>query len=345
MTKFRRTEKHVRLKENGLRTDHLSALGDLVERAFPNPGELFCHGLELLVQQLGVDRAVMTRLGDLGFEAFWWATADGKNPDPSIHQVLDGYCPRVLENPTRTLVIRDATLDPRWKNHSGWKKLGIRAYIGAPLRQTGKIIGTLNVQSDHPKDFSRAEVAMVNAMANLFSKTLEVEALKQELRLTRDALDLTTAVVEDSALECHGSGLPNLHYLDIWLKANLYLARRRGESMSVARWNLPLTRDSAKHLKAVADALRGEDLLVDMGHDKFLLLLPRTPRDGAQILLERIRARIGNIPMGATLWDPAQDPDRQDFTASHAIHRAQEALKQSAGAPEVWVMSDIGVAE
>ncbi|MBP1625783.1 MAG: diguanylate cyclase with sensor [Holophagaceae bacterium] len=345
MTKPRRTERHTRPRENGLRTDHLSALGALVEKAFPNPGELFCHGLELLVQQLGVERAVMTRLGDLGFEAFWWATADGSLPDPSIHRVSEGFCPRVLEAPTRTLVIKDATLDPHWKNHSGWKTLGIRAYIGAPLRQTGKIIGTLNVQSTRPKEFSRAEVAMVNAMANLFSKTLEVETLKQELRMTRDALDLTTAVVEDSALECYDSGLPNMHYLDIWLKANLYLARRRGECMSVVRWDLPLSRESAKQLKTVADALRGEDLLVDMGHDKFLLLLPRTPKDGAQILLERIRARIGAVPMGATLWDPARDPDRQDFTAHHAVHRAQEALKVATGTEETWMIEDVPLQE
>jgi len=340
MTRLHRTDRQVRQKESGERTDHLSALGNLVEKAFPNPGELFCHGLELLVQQLGADRAVMTRVGDLGFEAFWWATSDGQAPDQSIHNVSESFCPKVLENPTRTLVIRDATLDPRWKNHSGWRKLGIRSYIGAPLRQAGKIIGTLNIQSARPRDFSRAEVAMVNAMANLFSKTLEVETLKQELRMTRDALDLTTAVVEDSALECPQSHLPNLHYLEIWLKANLYLARRRGEAMSVVRWDLPLNRDSAKRLKAIAEALRGEDLLVDMGHDRFLLLLPRTPQDGARILLERIRLRIGEIPMGATLWDPGREPDREDFTAHHAIHRAQEALTLASGGQEFWVMTE-----
>jgi len=338
MSKFRRSEKHSRNKENGSRPDHLTALGNLVEKAFPDPGELFCHGLELLVQQLGVDRAVMTRLSSLGFEAFWWATADGSNLDESIHQISEGYCPRVLEKPARTLVIRDATLDPQWKNHSGWKKLGIRAYIGAPLRQMGKVIGTLNVQSARPKNFSRAEIAMVNAMANLFSKTLEVENLKQELRLTRDALDLTTAVVEDSALECHSSGLPNLHYLEIWLKANLYLARRRGECMTVVCWNIVLTKESRRNLKLVAEALRGEDLLVDLGQENFLLLLPRTPQDGAEILLKRIREHIGEVPMGATLWDPAHDPDRHDFAILHAQARAKAALKMAAGAPEVWVL-------
>jgi len=134
--------------------------------------------------------------------------------------------------------------------------------------------------------------------------------------------------------------LPNLHYLDIWLKANLYLARRRGECMCLARWDLPMTREMTKHLKAVADALRGEDLLVDMGRDRFLLLLPRTPREGAQILLARIRARIGETPMGATLWDPNLEPDRQDFAAFHAIRRAQAALELATGSPEVWRMAE-----
>nr|WP_320133887.1 GAF domain-containing protein [uncultured Holophaga sp.] len=338
MSRAPQPERKPRARTNHAHPDHLGALGNLVEQAFPDPGALFCHGLDLLVRQLNADRAVMSRVGDLGFEAFWWATADGQAPDPSIHDVKDGFCPLVLENPTRTLVIRDASRDPRWKEHSGWRKLGIRSYIGAPLRQGNLVIGTLSVQSFHRSPFTRAAVGMVNAMADLFGKTLEVEALKHELRMTRDALDLTTAVVEDSALECRGTGLPNLRYLDIWLKANLYLARRRGESMSVVRWDLTLTRETRKKLREVAEALRGEDLLVDMGHDRFLLLLPRTPQAGASILLERIRERIGRVPMGATLWDPGRDPDRDDLTAGRALHRAQEALRKASGPPEVWLL-------
>ena len=90
---------------------HLSALGRLVDGAFPDPTQFFDHGLALLVQQLGVDRAVMARLTDLGWEAFWWATAEGTTADAAVHQPAVTFCPQVLEHPQRTLAIKDAAAE------------------------------------------------------------------------------------------------------------------------------------------------------------------------------------------------------------------------------------------
>ncbi len=328
---------HARSVRGSLSSNHLHALGELVDRVFPNPTQLFDHGLALLVQQLGVDCAVMSRLTELGWEAFWWATAEGVRPDQAIHEPAHTFCPHVLEHPGRTLMIRDATTDPTWKDHCATRELGVRAYLGASLDPAGRIRGVLSVTSGRPKAFSRAEVAMVKALANLFGKTLEVEQLKHELQVTRDALDLTTAVVEDSALEAPGSRLPNLHYLDIWLKANLFLARRRCECMAVVRWRMPLDREVKHALQEISEALRGEDLLVDLGREEFLLLLPRTAQKGAQILLDRILLRLGPMAMGATLWSPIHKADRDDLVLTHGIRRAALALQRSQelGAPEV----------
>lgn len=308
---------------------HLSALGRLVDGAFPDPTQFFDHGLALLVQQLGVDRAVMARLTDLGWEAFWWATAEGTTADEAVHQPAVTFCPQVLEHPQRTLAIKDASGEPAWKGHEAYRTLGIRAFLGAPLAMSGRFLGVLSASSARPKAWTRAEVAMVKALANLFSKTLEVETLKHELNVTRDALDLTSAVVEDSALESSATRLPNRHYLNIWLKANLYLARRRNEGMSLAQFHLELNPERRRKLKEVAEALRGEDLLVDLGHEAFLLLLPHTPQEGAQILLDRIRQRLGPVPMGATLWNPMLKVDRDDLSLRHACHRAALALGRS----------------
>jgi GAF domain-containing protein len=311
------------------RPDHLTALGDLVEKAFPDPTHFFTHGLNLLVQQFKVDRALMSRYTELGWEAFWWALAEGVEADPATFDPSHGFCQSVLERPGRTLVIRDAENDPVWKTHSGYHRLGIRAYCGAPLRVSGKVVGVLSVQSHKPRNFSRPEIAMLNAMANLFGKTMEVETLKAELHMTREALDLTTAVMEDSALEANTTRLPNRLYLEIWLKANLYLARRRGEAMAVIMWHLPVTRENTRLIREVAEALRGEDLLVDLKTEKFLLMLPRTPEEGAKILVGRIRAKLGEVPMGATIWNPLWKQDRDDFSLRFALERASEALNQS----------------
>lgn len=329
MNKARPSGKRHRPTSGAAPEDHLSALGNLVDRAFPNPTQLFDHGLALLVQQLGVERAVMSRLTELGWEAFWWSMNEGMEPEDATQEAVHLFCPQVLERPERTLVVRDAFTDEGWKHSATARKQGLRAYVGCAMYQAGKIMGVLSVATRHPKAWNRAEIAMVKAMANLFSKTVEVEQLKHELHLTRDALDLTTAVVEDSALESPATRLPNLHYLDIWLKANLYLARRRGESMTVVRWNLPLNRDQRANLLEIAGALRGEDLLVDQGKESFLLLLPRTTQEGAQILLDRIRLRLGPVPMGATIWNPLHRTDRDDISLSQAQRRATMALARS----------------
>jgi hypothetical protein len=167
----------------------------------------------------------------------------------------------------------------------------------------------------------------VLAVANIISRTLEIEQLKHELRLTRDALELTSAVVEDSALQTSGSGLPNQRYLEIWLKANLFLAKRRGDLMAVVLWRMSLAGPARKHLTTVAAALRGEDLMVDLGREQFLLLLPRTPVDGTNILLNRMRELLGPLSMGATMWDPEVD----DIHLRRAMARCEKARFASQG--------------
>lgn len=308
---------------------HLKALGHLVDEAFPDPTRLFDHGLALLIQQLGVDWAMMARLSDLGWEAFWWACSEGHPSDAKVLQPAATFCPQVLDHPHRTLVIKDAAEEPLWRDHPAHHLFGCRSFIGVPMILSTRFRGVLGVACTQPKAWTRAEVAMVKALANLFSKTLEVENLKHELRVTRDALDLTSAVVEDSALEAAASRLPNRRYLDIWLKANLYLARRRVEQMAVVMFTWEVTPDHRQSLQEVAESLRGEDLLVDLGLATFLLLLPRTPQEGAQVLLDRIRTRLGPLPMGATLWNPLHRVDRDDLTLKHAIHRASLALSLS----------------
>ncbi len=322
--------------------DHLGALGELVDHTFPDLTQFFDHGLALLVKHLDVDRAMMSRFSELGWEVFWWNTATDVQPDQAIFNPGCGFCPHVLQHPSRMLIIKDARKDPTWKHHDAVQKMGIRAYMGTILHMDEKKLGVLSVSSHSPKAFTRSEVAMLKATANLFSKTLEVEHLKHELQMTQSALDITTAVVQDSALESLSTHLPNVHYLEIWLKANLYLARRRGECMAVVRWEQPMTWDAKRHLKEVADALRGEDLLVDLGGESLLLLLPRTPKAGTDILLGRIREKLGPLPMGATLWEPLAMEDIEDFHITHAKARAENALwrsRQSRSHDVVWSLS------
>lgn len=310
--------------------DHLNALSSILSKNHLDATQLFDHCLNLLVKQLKVDRAVMVRATELGLEAFWWAESQNPSLGDTLHAPEKSFSPFVLERPNRVLVVRNAASDSQWSKVPAHTELGICAYIGTALRESDRPVGVLCVQHGKPKNFSRSAIALMIAVANLLSRALEVEALKQELRLTRDSLDLTSAVVEDSALQSSSSGLPNQRYLEVWLRANLFMAKRRGEPMAVALWHWPESPRRRKVLSDISSSLRGEDLLVDLGRDRFLLLLPHTPQSGAEILIARIREEMGEIAMGGTFWETELD----DVQLHMALRRCELALRESLKKPD-----------
>ncbi len=306
-------------------SDHLSALAALLDKVYSDSTQLFDHCLNLLVRQLKAQRVIMTRLTELGFEPFWWA----HDPDTTVGSAVNadggGLSARVLDHPRRLLVVRDVPGDPYFRDDPDCKRLGIKAFMGVALKQGGQSTGVLSVQCSTPRNFNPGEIALVNAVANLLGKTLEVETLRHELRLTRDALELTSAVVEDSALQSPQTGLPNGRYLDIWLKANLFMARRKGEGLGLLMWVLKPGEDDKKKMQALAAVLRGEDLLVDYGRGRMLAILPRTDIAGSEILMNRLKPWIDGHPVGATLWDPQKD----DPQLQRAMSRVEEGLRQA----------------
>ncbi len=324
---------------------HFRLFKDLVERDFGDPTQMFGAGLRLLVDQLQVDSAVMIRTIDQQFEAIWWAVRNDLPPGPEVLEPHRTFCSRVLDGTTRTLVIRDAMADAEYREHPSHTDLHVRAYIGVPLRRSDTFIGVLCAQSFEPRAFTRNQVVLVNLVGNLLSKVMEIELLKQELHNTREALDLTVSAMEDGALESTATRLPSRGFLEIWLRAYLFLARRRSESMAVVVWSLPVTREAARQLGKIAEQSRGEDLLVDLGREHFALLLPRTAPEGAEIVLARVRRFLGAIPMGATIWHPHNPADREDLTIRNALRRATEGLHRARTrdpqARTEWVIPEI----
>ncbi len=311
--------------------EHFAALSELLDRVSMDSTQLFDHGLNLLVTQLKAQRAIMTRLTELGFEPFWWAHDPAVTMGAAVEADCAGLSARVLDHPRRALVIRNIQEDPLWSQEAESERLGLGAFIGMALRESGQATGVLSVHFGTPRSFTKGELALVNAVVNLLSKTLEVESLRAELRMTKDALDLTSAVVEDSALQSPQTGLPNARYLDVWLKANLYMARRKGEGMAVLLWKLHQS-DDIQGLQALLSAFRGEDLLVDIGRNQVLALLPRTDMGGVFAMMDRLEPWIGKHRIGATLWNPKVD----DPQLQRALARAREALQSADGGPGLY---------
>jgi hypothetical protein len=335
---------------NGL-ADRLLAFDGLLNTSSSDPTRLFDHGLTLLIKELKVNQVFICRSTDLGMEIFWWATANGEAPDLAVQELASDLCPRVLDDPGGTLLLQAGS-------HRGSRRLsrtapgvGGRTFLGLALTRGCVVTGVLAILSRGPKVFKEAELAMAKTVAALFGKTLEIEQLKYDLQRTQEVLDLTKAVMEDGLLESGTTNLPNLRHLDVWMKPTLSIARRMRESMVLVRWRMPPGKVTLDALKALAKTLRGEDLLVDLGKDEFLLLLPRTNVRGAKLLLEDIRGKIGRVPMGATLWDPDCPQERSDHLLGQAQKRTKTALRMSLeleqdGAARVaWNLLDLNPAD
>ncbi len=303
----------------------LRAYDQLLRRAAEAAPALFAHSLAHLRAHLKAEAVLLAREGVAGWEAPW------QDPEEGARRPPESACRWVQDYPGRTLVIRDAAQDGRWSGHPDLR--GIGALAAVAVWEGGVPRGALLALGGRPRAFTRPELALLHAVAGLLGKAQEVETLKLDLHRLQEALALTEAVVEDSSLQDRVTGLPNRHYLDIWLKANLFLARRRGEPMTVAAWTQPPA--ELKLLRAVAESLRGEDLMVCEGQGRCLLLLPRTPKGGGQILLHRLRQKVGELPMVSTLWDPEQD----DHQLVSVRQRLAEGMARAQARPTgvIWV--------
>ena len=109
------------------------------------------------------------------------------------------------------------------------------------------------------------------------------------------------------------------------MKGHMHHARRQKEALCLTLWEWKDHQPSADVVQRVAQSLRGDDLMVELSPCRFLLLLPQTLQEGAQVLLDRIYPELGNPPMGATLWLP----DRDDLMLSAALRRAEQGRQES----------------
>lgn len=313
------------VKRHRAQASHLAALADLLGSTRTDPARLFEHGLALLVERLKVDRALLTRVTGLGYEVFWWAVGEGADMKGVFEAPEKGYCPWVLSHPDRPLVIHDAAADAKWRKSTGWTELRIRAYAGVALKHGDETFGTLCLQHSRAREFDRSETAFLRAMGHLMARTLESENLKQELRAALDALELSSAIVEDSAMQSGRSGLPNRRYLEIWLRSTLFMARRRKEPVALMLWSQPMVAGTKGRLGAAAAHLRGEDLIIELSTDQYLLVMPHTTEEGAEVLWSRLCEILGQHPAGATLWFP----NEKDMTLKSALTRAGKAFTEA----------------
>ncbi len=313
-----------RLRSGQLATDRLLAAIQTLLGASGGDDPLFlAHGLDLLVANLGADLACLVSVEGTLFETRWWSPDLGENEPPPP---VPAFCRWLAEHPQRVMVLRDIPKDERLGRLPELEGRALQAALGVALWHGGQVRSLVFVHFHRPQSFSRAELALFGFVTGLMARSLEVEDLKASLGRMENALAITKAVMEDSSIQDPATDLPNLRYLDIWLKANLG-GGRRPEPMAVALFRAPVKgRKDLGRLRLAAEQIRGADLMVAAGDGRFLVLLLGATKGLAHILLMRLRNQLDGVPMGATLWHPELD----DAALAAARKRAEEALRDSA---------------
>ena len=298
------------------------ALKDLLRVGSSGDPFILLHSMELLVGHLGASKATLVMVTDDLAETRWWSP---ELPDEEPPAPVAPLCAWLLANPERTLVAKDFREGAPYKDKPEFQALPYRAALGNALVLGGTVRALVFAFFEAPKDFTRADFALLDAVAGLMSRVLEIEDLKVSLNRMEDALAITRAVMEDSSIRDAETNLPNLRYLEIWQKAMLG-SSQRPKSLVVAECLVAVQnrKDVARILKA-AEGVRAGDLVVRVAPGRFQIIFQHTPRSLAHILLLRLRTQLGSAPMGATLWIPG--PEGQGLDSCQP--RLEAALAES----------------
>ena len=263
-------------------------LAELREMAvLDTPREQNFDDLTLVAAQLCKTPVALISLVDEDRQ--WFKSRIGLEQEATSRDV--SFCAHAIVEPSGVLVVPDAYRDARFEgNPLVLADPAIRFYAGAPLVTTaGNALGTLCVIDYEPRKLSSTQINSLQALSRLAVSQLETRREAMTDRLT---------------------GLGNRRAVEQQATSELSRAGRTGASLSVAILDVDRFKDVNDRfghasgdsvLKAVSEragsVLRGYDSLGRWGGEEFVVLLPDTDLEGAQIVVERVRTAVASTPI------------------------------------------------
>jgi diguanylate cyclase (GGDEF)-like protein/PAS domain S-box-containing protein len=249
--------------------------------------------LDLGREYFGLPVGVVSRINADRYEI-----VDAIDPDHGmrigdVYPLAETYCSEVLSR-SGPLGI-DGTNRARVADKACYRRFGLHAYIGCPIRVAGELYGTLYFSSvEQSSLFSQADLDLIGMFAQWIGQEIRME---RSIAALRDAHDKLSRVATIDEL----TGLGNRRLLVQQLDLEIERGRRQGRPLSVALVDfdrfkqLNDTRGHAagdaalRHFAAMAqESLRATDHAGRWGGEEFLLLLPDTDREPAITTLERL---------------------------------------------------------
>jgi len=126
---------------------------------------------------------------DLALCGSWGATDEDLRPPVKIGDGLTGTVAATGE----PLLVQDPANDPRFlpAYREAYQRLGVRAFLGVPVKTADRVVGVLNIRSGQATGFSAADIDMAKAFAAQAAVALENSRLFQETQRTIHELSQT----------------------------------------------------------------------------------------------------------------------------------------------------------
>src|SRR5467141_2354550 len=171
-----------------------------------------------------------------------------------------------------------------------------RAVLCIPITYVDTLLGVLNVESQNEDAFTPQDVLILNTLADLLATALHNAFVFQKLQQQSITDGLT--------------GIKTRRFFFEALSSELKRASRSGRAFSVVLIDLDKFKevnDSLGHLEGdlvlarvgrlLEQKCRQSNVVARYGGDEFVILMPETGIEQAQVLAERLRLWVANDPM------------------------------------------------
>ena len=253
------------------------------------------------------------------------------------------------------LVLEDVTQVPVFRDVPTVHSLGIRAYVGIPLRtDDGQVLGSFCAVDFQPKQWSEQDVEVLVELAHsalrevrLRKALLHADALNQQLLAQLEKVDELNRALSEMATTDALTGLRNRRALNHSLQLELAIVERRSTPLSLLMLDVDHFKrinDTHGHeagdkvLRAIAQLLSGcarvIDIVARVGGEEFAVILPNTDAQGALVIAERMRTAVAaadwlghptTISIGAATLQGEEDAARLYARADAALYAAKSA--------------------
>ena len=273
---------HRHIVDSNPETSRLEKLAEFDILDTPNE-EAFDRVARLISQIFGVEIGIVSMIDG---HRQWYKAARGI--EAREIELAESFCRFTMQSDT-PLVVEDASQDPRFcDNPNVTGKPGIRFYAGVPLRtRDGYNLGTLCAIDPKPRQFSEKDVAIMEELASVVMRDLELSQ--------RVAVDELTGTLLRPTFKAEA-------------RRYLALAGRNKEPVTAVVFDLDhfkAINDQHGHamgdavLAAVGEAcreqLRSSDFLGRLGGEEFAILLPNTDIDGGAQVAGKLREAVAGL--------------------------------------------------